>query len=49
MKFIRRNVIKLKAVSAGRRMSKAGSLKHTGFDRLTLTTFLNRQLNYIAL
>ena len=31
------NVIKSKGVSLS--LSKAGSLQHTGFDRLTLTAF----------
>ena len=35
------NVIKFWGVSAGWRMSKAGLLKYTGFDKLTLTAFLN--------
>ncbi len=47
MKLIRYNVIKLTAVSLS--LSKAGSLHQTGFDKLTLTTFLNCLLNYIAL
>jgi len=54
MKLMRRNVIKLKDASLpvpviSGNLSKVGSLQYTGFDKLTLTAFLNCQLNYIAL